>query len=108
VVVAEARQRTGAPLKVRAGDALERQLTLLQVPAREPLLDLILTLEQIAAAAGFGPTRVHAIVRDAELDGLDTALGELRSLYGWPAPEDPGGSRDEELAGPRADRRAPP
>jgi hypothetical protein len=24
-------------------------------------------------------------------------LGELRSLYGWPSPEDPEGSRDEEL-----------
>jgi len=56
-------------------------------------------IRKIAAAAGLGPTRVHAIVRDAELDGLDAALGELRSLYGWPAPEDPDGSRDEELAG---------
>jgi hypothetical protein len=26
-------------------------------------------------------------------------LGELRSLYGWPAREDPEGSRDDELAG---------
>jgi hypothetical protein len=57
------------------------------------------SIRKIAAAAGLGPTRVHAIVRDADLDGLDTALGELRSLYGWPAPEDPDGSRDEELAG---------
>jgi hypothetical protein len=24
---------------------------------------------------------------------------QLRSLYGWPAPEDPNGSRDDELAG---------
>ena len=39
------------------------------------------------------------IVRDADIDSLDAALGELRSLYGWPAPEDPDGSRDEELAG---------
>jgi hypothetical protein len=33
------------------------------------------------------------------MDGLDAALGELRSLYGWPAPEDPDGGRDDELAG---------
>ncbi len=57
------------------------------------------SLRKIAAAAGLGPTRVHAIVRDANPDGLDVALGELRSLYGWPAPEDPDGSRDDELAG---------
>ena len=57
------------------------------------------SIRTIATAAGLGPTRVHAIVRDAELDGLDAALGELRSRYGWPAPEDPEGSRDEELTG---------
>jgi hypothetical protein len=58
-----------------------------------------LSLRKIAAAAGLGPTRVHAIARDADLNGLDAALGELRSLYGWPAPEDPDSSRDDELAG---------
>jgi hypothetical protein len=57
------------------------------------------SIRRIAAAAGLGPTRVHAIVRDADLDGLDTALGELRLLCGWPAPEDPDGSRGEELTG---------
>lgn len=57
------------------------------------------SIRKIATAAGLGPTRIHAIVRDAELDGLDAALGELRSLYGWPALEDPEGSRDEELTG---------
>lgn len=57
------------------------------------------SIRKIATAAGLGPTRVHAIVRDADLDGLDAALGELRSLYGWPAPEHPEGSRDEELTG---------
>ena len=49
-----------------------------------------------------GRARPDAGARDRprrDLDGLDTALGELRSLYGWPAPEDPDGSRDEELAG---------
>jgi hypothetical protein len=57
------------------------------------------SIRKTAAAAGLGPTRVHAIVRDADLDTLDAALGELRSLYAWPAPEDPDGSRDDELAG---------
>ena len=57
------------------------------------------SLRKIAAAAGLGATRVHAIVRDADLNSLDAALGELRSLYGWPAPEDPDGSRDDELGG---------
>ena len=37
--------------------------------------------------------------RVADIDSLDAALGELRSLYGWPAPEDPDGSHDGELAG---------
>ena len=46
-------------------------------------------IRKIATAAGLGPTRVHAIVRDAELDGLDAALGELRSLYGWPGARGP-------------------
>ena len=57
------------------------------------------SIRKIAAAAGLGPTRVHAIVRDADIDSLDAALGELRSLYGWPAPVDPDGSHDDELAG---------
>lgn len=29
------------------------------------------SLRKIAAAAGLGPTRIHAIVREANLDGLD-------------------------------------
>jgi hypothetical protein len=57
------------------------------------------SIRKIAAAAGLGPTRVHTIVRDADLNSLDAALGELRPLYGWPEPEDPDGSRDDELAG---------
>lgn len=57
------------------------------------------SLRKIAAAAGLGPTRVHAVVQQADLDELDAAVGELRSLYGWPAPEDPDGSRDQELSG---------
>jgi hypothetical protein len=43
-----------------------------------------------------GPTRSSA-TRTSAVSTL--ALGELRSLYGWPAPEDPDGSRDDELAG---------
>ncbi|MGO9793059.1 MAG: hypothetical protein ACLP8S_27130 [Solirubrobacteraceae bacterium] len=57
------------------------------------------SIRKIAAAVGLGPSRVHAIVRDTDLDSLDAALGELRSLSGWPAPEDPDGSRGQELAG---------
>ena len=49
-----------------------------------------MSIRKIVAAAGLGPTWVHAIVRDADLDGLDAAVGKLRSLYGWPAPQDPG------------------
>jgi hypothetical protein len=43
------------------------------------------SIRKIAAAAGLGPTRVHAIVRYADLDSFDTALGDLRSpyAYGW-------------------------
>jgi hypothetical protein len=41
---------------------------------------------------------VHQIVADADLDALDTALGELRAA-GWPAPEDPDSGEDNELAG---------
>jgi hypothetical protein len=57
------------------------------------------SIRKIAAAGGLGPTRVHAIVRDVDIDSLDAALGKLRSLYGWPAPEDPDASRDDELSG---------
>src|SRR5450755_4315505 len=47
---------------------------------------------------GLGPTRVHRIVHEADLNGLEAAVGELRSLYGWAAPEDPDEPGDEELA----------
>ena len=46
MVIAKPRQRTGTPLKVGAGDVIERQLTLFEVPAREPTLDLLLALTQ--------------------------------------------------------------
>ena len=46
MVIAEPRQRAGAPLKVRAGHVIQRQLTLFEMPAREPLLDRILALKQ--------------------------------------------------------------
>jgi hypothetical protein len=54
------------------------------------------SISKIAAAGELGPTRVHAIVRTADVDNLDTVLRELRSPYRWPAPEHPDGSRDEE------------
>ena len=41
---------------------------------------------------------MHQLVADADLDALDTALGELRAA-GWPAPEDPGSDEDAELGG---------
>jgi hypothetical protein len=37
-------------------------------------------------------------VADADLDALETAVGELRSA-GWPAPEDPASGEDTELGG---------
>jgi hypothetical protein len=48
------------------------------------------SIRTLAAAAGLSPARVHQIAAAADLDGLDTALGELRAT-GWPAPEDPAG-----------------
>ena len=56
------------------------------------------SIRTLAAAAGLSPARVHQITADADLDGLDAALGELRAA-GWPAPEDPDGDDDAELDG---------
>ncbi|MFE7582211.1 hypothetical protein ACFU5Y_11705 [Streptomyces gardneri] len=53
-----------------------------------------LSVRTTAEAAGLSPTRVHQLTKDANLE----ALGELRAA-GWPAPEDPDGSGDEELSG---------
>ena len=39
------------------------------------------SLRKIAKAAGLGATRVHRITHETDLDGLEVALGELRSLY---------------------------
>jgi hypothetical protein len=44
---------------------------------------------------GLSPARVHQIMADADLDGLDATLGELRAA-GWPAPEDRDGDDDAE------------
>ena len=41
---------------------------------------------------------MHQIVAAADLDALDTALGELRAA-GWPAPEHPDSGEDTELDG---------
>jgi hypothetical protein len=54
------------------------------------------SIRTLAGAVGLSPTRVHQLVTGAELDVLDTALGELRAA-GWPAPEDPDTSDDTEL-----------
>ena len=56
------------------------------------------SIRTLAAAAGLSPARVDQITADADLDGLDAALGELRAA-GWPAPEDPGGEGDAEPDG---------
>jgi hypothetical protein len=56
------------------------------------------SVRKVAEAAGLSPTRVHQLTKDADQDALDAALGQLRAA-GWPAPEDPDGSDDEELAG---------
>ncbi|WP_415962021.1 hypothetical protein [Streptomyces sp. 021-4] len=56
------------------------------------------SVRKAAEAAGLSPTRVHQLTKDADLDALGAALGELRAA-GYPAPEDPDGSGDEELSG---------
>lgn len=56
------------------------------------------SIRTLAAAVGLSSTRVHQLVTGADLDALDTALGELRAA-GWPAPEDPDTSEDTELDG---------
>ncbi len=57
-----------------------------------------ISIRTLATAIGLSPSRVHQIVADADLDGLDAALGELRAA-GWPAPEDPDSGEDTELDG---------
>jgi hypothetical protein len=55
---------------------------------------------QFAEQLGMGScgVRVHQLTTDVQLLRLEEALGALRSC-GWPAPEDPKGRDDEELAG---------
>ncbi|WP_405787228.1 hypothetical protein OG753_04205 [Streptomyces sp. NBC_00029] len=57
-----------------------------------------LSVRATAEAAGLSPSGVHQLTKDTDLDALDVVLGELRTA-GWPAPEDPDGSGDEELSG---------
>ncbi|MFD5768246.1 hypothetical protein ACFWIN_20815 [Streptomyces sp. NPDC127049] len=57
-----------------------------------------LSVRATAEAAGLSPTRVHQLTKDADMDALDVVLSELRAA-GWPAPENPDGSGDEELLG---------
>ncbi|MET8945412.1 hypothetical protein ABZX30_17965 [Streptomyces sp. NPDC004542] len=56
------------------------------------------SVRKVAEVAGLSPTRVHQLTKNADLDALDAELGQLR-VAGWPAPEDPDGSDDEELSG---------
>lgn len=47
-----------------------------------------LSVRKIAAAVGFGATRVHQLLSSPEADVFEARLDVLR-LHGWPAPEDP-------------------
>ncbi len=58
-----------------------------------------LPVRAVAAEAGRSPSRVQQIATAAApLPELEAALAQLRQA-GWPAPEDPAGSDDEELDG---------
>ncbi|GHI22953.1 hypothetical protein Shyd_43240 [Streptomyces hydrogenans] len=87
------RERRGRARVRRAAwrlEQAERERAWALVVARAEGLSVRMTAE----AAGLSPSRVHQLTKDAEVD----ALGELRAA-GWPAPEDPEGSDDEELSG---------
>ncbi len=72
----------------------ERERTWALVSARAEGI----SIRTLATAIGLSPSRVHQLVADADLDALETALGELRAA-GWPAPEDPDSGEDTELGG---------
>ena len=57
-----------------------------------------ISIRTLATVIGLSPSRVHQLVAGADLDALDTTLGELRAA-GWPAPEDPDSGEDAELGG---------
>jgi hypothetical protein len=58
-----------------------------------------LAVRAVATEAGRSPSRVQQIATAAApLPELEAALAQLRQA-GWPAPEDPAGSDDEELDG---------
>lgn len=57
-----------------------------------------MSVRKIAEAAGLSATRVHQLTTGADLDAAEIGLSQLREA-GWPGPEDPDGSDDEELAG---------
>lgn len=58
-----------------------------------------LPVRTVAAEAGRSPSRIQQIATAAApLPELEAALAQLRQA-GWPAPEDPAGSDDEELDG---------
>ncbi|MCK9928170.1 hypothetical protein MXD62_13465 [Frankia sp. Mgl5] len=56
------------------------------------------SVRKVAQAAGLSATRVHQLTTGTDVDALAAELGGLRAA-GWPAPEDPAGSDDEELSG---------
>jgi hypothetical protein len=60
----------------------ERERTWALVSARAEGI----SIRTLATAIGLSPSRVHQLVADADLDALDTALGELWAA-GWPAPK---------------------
>jgi len=55
-----------------------------------------LTLREIAARVGLGPTRVHQLVTSPEAELVEPALSVLREA-GWPAPEDPTPEAEEQV-----------
>ena len=57
------------------------------------------SIRVLAGAVGLSAARVHQLLADAALDELDDALGQLREVGSWPAPEDPDAGEDVELAG---------
>jgi hypothetical protein len=56
------------------------------------------SVRKIAEAAGLSATRVHQLTTGADMDAAEAGLSALREA-GWPAPEDPDGNDDAELAG---------
>ncbi len=56
-----------------------------------------LTLREIAAQVGLGPTRVHQIVTSPQAELMEQALSVLREV-GWPGPEGPSPDVAEQIS----------